>query len=73
MPWTLDADQINLVSNGVVFRASIGRELYSFSLAGSREMLHSLGRCAAQLSLSGANPFSGARSIPASSNPFAGN
>lgn len=79
MPWELNEEQINIMSNGVVFRATVGRELYEYSLAGSREMMHSLGRCVADLSPSSADPFStsppAARAeTPAStdtpSNPF---
>jgi hypothetical protein len=70
MPWTPDEDQINLVSNGAVFRAMVGREIYKFRLDGSREMLRSLGRCVAQISPSVSNPFAGTPSAKAPPSGF---
>jgi hypothetical protein len=71
LPWKLDEDEINLVSNGVIFRAMVGQETYKFSLEGSRRMLHSLGRCVAQISPSASNPFASSRSAETpSDNPF---
>jgi hypothetical protein len=70
-PWEIDEDEINLVSNGTVLRATVGRAEYTYRLNGSAEMLRALGRCAsARLSI--ANPFAKAPSAdqPPSDNPF---
>jgi hypothetical protein len=74
--WSMDADEINIMSNGAVFRATVGRETLEFSLAGSAAMLEAVGRCVGQIAA--ANPFSAPHAAtdktPAStdtpSNPF---
>jgi hypothetical protein len=76
LQWSMDADEINVMSNGAVFRATVGREILEFSLAGSTAMLEAVGRCVGQLA--SANPFAGSpaasKTPPAStetpSNPF---
>jgi hypothetical protein len=44
--WQLDADEINLMSNGMVLFAKIGKAEYSYRLEGSAAMLQTLVRCA---------------------------
>jgi len=80
MPWQVNEARMNLVSNGVVFRAMLGQEIYEYNLAGSREMLGLLSRCVAAISPSASNPFAAtppaatSKTPPAStdtpSNPF---
>jgi hypothetical protein len=69
--WEINEDEINLVSNGAVLRATIGRAEYSYRLNGSAEMLRAVRRCAVSR-LSIGNPFSrGAAAEEApSDNPF---
>jgi hypothetical protein len=77
--WKLSADEINLVSYGATLHVTVGRTQYHYSLAGSADMLASLGRCAGDR-MALANPFSGTQPTtptqpyqPAIINPFAGN
>jgi hypothetical protein len=69
--WEISETEINIVSNGAVFRATVGRAEYSYPLNGSAEMLRAVGRCAIDR-LSIANPFAKApsASAPPFTNPF---
>lgn len=63
---------INLLSQGRKLFVTVGQWVYEYQLVGSAAMLRGLGECAGAR-MASANPFAGTRSIPASSNPFAGN
>jgi hypothetical protein len=70
--WIISQDEINIVSNGAVFRATVGQVEVAYPLNGSAEMLQAVGRCAVSR-LSVSNPFANA-APPASTtppNPFA--
>jgi hypothetical protein len=69
--WNINQDEINILSNGAIFRATVGQVDVAYPLTGSAEMLQAVGRCAVSR-LSVSNPFANA-APPASttpSNPF---
>jgi hypothetical protein len=77
-PWVffniqLVEHNINLLSQGRKLFVTVGQWVYEYQLVGSAAMLRGLGECAGQRMAAAPNPFAGAESIPASSNPFAGN
>jgi hypothetical protein len=72
MIWPLTPEQINLMSNGVVFRANVGVASYEYGLTGSGAMLRAVVNCAGDLAAA-ANPFAGqpsASAPPVPTNPF---
>lgn len=68
LAWKLTADEINIMSSGAVFRATVGRQSYQFNLAGSAEMLKALGQCISTR-MAAANPFAGTPPAAASKTP----
>jgi hypothetical protein len=70
LQWAMDADEINIMSSGAVFRATVGRNIYEYSLAGSAAMLEAVGRCTGQLAAE-ANPFGSAPPVATSKIPLA--
>jgi hypothetical protein len=68
--YPLNAEQIGILSRGAVLHARIGRAEVHYRLDGSAAMLAALTRCAASRMVEG-NPFAGAPSAPAPTDPFA--
>jgi hypothetical protein len=70
MGWKLTPDEINLFSNGAVFRAKVGRASYEYGLNDSAGMLRAVIKCVSDLK-DVANPFAGQPSASAPpTNPF---
>jgi hypothetical protein len=65
-------ETLNLLSQGAVLYAQVGRQTYDYRLTGSAEMVRAVVLCLQQR-VAKANPFSGTQGIPTSSNPFSGN